>query len=284
MPAAHIACALRGHRGPGTPNSTPLALLRTWPWALGVCRFLTAGLGPFLLLPPPSPPAETHTQFAATAGSTGCLLCAAGQFAAATGQSGCGLCSAGYFCLEGSIKATENDCANSSVAHPANYYCPAGSGRRVLVPPNYFSTPQDEASARNREGALPCPRSSSCLLGLQLSQLVWKAGDCAGGTNALGTRAAAAVSVAEAGDGYAVGAGQLVLSPFPVAFSLDPASDSALGGAFKIEVGCAVRSGPPPAHGPRVYLSSSSNRQQNLEEREKKKSFCRDTAPAAMAH
>ena len=93
---------------------------------------------------------------------------------------------------------------------------------------------------------------------------------------------AAAVSVAEAGDGYAVGAGQLVLSPFPVAFSLDPASDSALGGAFKIEVGCAVRSGPPPAHGPRVYFYFSSNRQQNLEER--KKRHCRDTAPAAMAH
>ncbi len=175
--------------------------------------------------------------------STSCTPCNAGSFSAEVGTATCGDCSAGYWCGAGSTSATQHECANATEAggvNPERFYCPAGTGSRatrgvVTSNDNEYTVPEGEAFRFTREATERCPRTSNCENGLRYDAFLWISGSCADASNAdddsSSSSSAVAVDVDEASAGVKVGDVQRVLSPYAVAFSLDPALDfNASGG------------------------------------------------------
>ena len=112
-------------------------------------------------------------------------------------------------------------------------YCPAGTGpRAVTVPKNYYSIPADEFYSNNREAIVKCPRLSNCLDGIEYPGLLWIGGECAAYAEADGENSRAYVYVNEGVAGVPVGAGQSILSPYPVDFTFNGDGN----GAFFMEV------------------------------------------------
>jgi hypothetical protein len=124
-------------------------------------------------------------------------------------------------------------------SRPAAFYCPEGSWQRTKVPSGYFSLPLTEVSLRNRVDIEKCPRSKTCVDGVQYANFFWFSGECSEMTTESGepvSASKASVNVDEGKDGLPVGSPQRVLSPYPVQFSIDPASSYQSGGNFHLEV------------------------------------------------
>jgi hypothetical protein len=158
--------------------------------------------------------------------ATSCNTCAAGKFTSTLGSISCGECRVGYYCKAGSSSATEYNCANATDQHPANHYCPAGSGSPLPVPLGYFSEPDSVAYLYNRQSLRRCNKFKRCEKGTQTSIFIWKSGDCHDGADYTQTVGKAIVSVDEASRYILVGGTQRVEAPFPVSFSLSAESVS----------------------------------------------------------
>jgi hypothetical protein len=136
------------------------------------------------------------------------------------------------------LSVNRYSCSNLTESKPEAFYCPEGSAKRTRVPDGFFSLPLTEISTRNRVGAEKCPKTKTCIDGIQYANFFWFSGDCSESLTDLGepsNSARATVEVNEGTDGLPVGLFQRVVSPFPVIFTLDPSSMYQNGGTFQLE-------------------------------------------------
>ena len=103
--------------------------------------------------------------------------CPIGRYGSTTKlqSSSCsGSCSAGYHCDLGSKNSMASSCAplNCDSSNPcANWYCPGGSGRRVVTS-GYYSTPETD-SDRFRTGETKCSIHETCVNGVRKRKVSW---------------------------------------------------------------------------------------------------------------
>lgn len=111
--------------------------------------------------------------------------CPLGRYGSTTGLSTrmcSGLCAAGYLCEEGSVRATQAQCADTS-KEPSESYCPInreanwGFGRST-VDPDHYTVPEGEAQENHRTGQVPCAADEICIKGRRFERVAWAA-ECA---------------------------------------------------------------------------------------------------------
>ena len=109
--------------------------------------------------------------------------CPAGTFSNSLGATSCtdNICSAGFYCPEGSISATARECypGTEPPAHPAEYYCVAGTSVPTQVLPGYYTIPEDGPESQREGQELADPTLYTVKYGIRHRKVEWR-GECAG--------------------------------------------------------------------------------------------------------
>jgi hypothetical protein len=141
---------------------------------------------------------QTFTSFTSCPLGTLCSLgirygCGNGTYQDQMGQTSCKTCLAGRFCPgpsdplsgTGSTSGSQLNCvSNTSDPAAAQWYCPAGTARPLLVGAGNMTIPTNVA-LYNREGQQACPLGSVCTLGVAYPRLSWNQAMCPGNTGAV---------------------------------------------------------------------------------------------------
>lgn len=120
------------------------------------------------------------------------FACPAGSWQPNVGKTSIGdcsarQCSAGYFCPEGSTADKVQPCAPDGAAHPAKYYCPAGTAVRREAS-DYVSASSRgqytnvDSPATHRQSALGCATGDACWSGLARTAVAFSSDSCPSGT------------------------------------------------------------------------------------------------------